>query len=184
MPPRAPEGYTEGGRSCVGVGPPFFSGAMDLERAVAPVVEAAGLELVDVTFRREAGRRILRVTVDREGGVDLGAISLVSERISRRLDVEGFEPGPYSLEVSSPGVERPLRRPADFAGRVGERVRIRVEAGGERETLTGTLLAADEESATVGTDAGERTVRYEDIASARLVVDWGEELRKAKRSTE
>src|SRR5919106_3538082 len=97
-----------------GLAPTLFFGTMELEAVVRPVVEAAGLELVDVTFRREAGRRILRVTVDREGGVDLGAISLVSERISRRLDVEGFEPGPYSLEVSSPGVERPLRRPADF----------------------------------------------------------------------
>ena len=159
-------------------------GAMDLEALVAPVVEAAGLDLVDVEMRSEGKRRILRVTVDRQGGLDLDTIAEVSERVSRRLDVEGFDPGPYSLEVSSPGVERPLRRPADFAGRVGERVRIRVEAGGERETLTGTLLAVDEESATVGTDAGERTVRYEDIASARLVVDWGEELRKAKRSTE
>jgi ribosome maturation factor RimP len=157
---------------------------MDLEALVAPVVEAAGLDLVDVELRREEKRRVLRVTVDREGGLDLDTIAEVSERVSRRLDVEGFDPGPYSLEVSSPGVERPLRRPSDFAGRVGQHVRIRVESEAGRETLTGTLVAAGEETATIDTPSGERTVRYEDISSARLVVDWDEELRRAKRSKE
>jgi ribosome maturation factor RimP len=147
---------------------------MDLERAVAPVVDAAGLELVDVTFRREAGRRVLRVTVDREGGVDLGAISEVSERISRRLDVEGFEPGPYALEVSSPGVERPLRRPADFARRVGEKVRVKTYRPVEdARSHTGTILAASDEDVTIVTDAGERRLPFEDIASARTVFEWG-----------
>ncbi len=155
---------------------------MDLEALLAPVVEAAGMNLVDVEMGREGNRRVLRVTVDREGGLDLDTITEVSERLSRRLDVEGFDPGPYSLEVSSPGVERPLRTPADFADRIGQRVRVRVAAGGGRETLTGTLLEAGEDAATVGTESGERTVRYADMASARLVVDWDEELKRAKRS--
>lgn len=155
---------------------------MDLERAVAPVVEAAGLELVDVTFRREAGRRILRVTVDREGGVDLGAISLVSERISRRLDVEGFEPGPYSLEVSSPGVERPLRRPADFARRIGEKIRVKTHRPvDDARSHTGTIVAATDEEVTIATGSGERRLPLEDIASARTVFEWGPKAPK-KRS--
>jgi len=167
----------------VGVGPPFFSGAMDLERAVAPVVEAAGLELVDVSFRREAGRRVLRVTVDREGGVDLDAIAGVSERISRRLDVEGFEPGPYALEVSSPGVERPLRRPGDFARRVGEKARVKTHApiDGAR-THTGTILGATEHEVTLATESGERRVPFDAIASARTVFEWGPATAPRKRS--
>jgi hypothetical protein len=92
---------------------------MDLEALVAPVVEAAGLNLVDVDMGREGKRRVLRVTVDREGGLDLDTIAEVSERVSRRLDLEGFDPGPYSLEVSSPGVERPRPPPAPGAGRGG-----------------------------------------------------------------
>lgn len=155
---------------------------MDLERAVAPVVDAAGLELVEVTFRREAGRRVLRVTVDREGGVDLGAISEVSERISRRLDVEGFEPGPYSLEVSSPGVERPLRRPADFTRRIGEKVRVKTHRPVEdARSHTGTILAANDDQVTIATEAGERRLPFEDIASARTVFEWGPSAPK-KRS--
>ena len=63
---------------------------MDLEGLVRPVIEAAGLEFVEVSLARESGRRILRVYVDREGGVDLDAIAMVSERLSRRLDLEAY----------------------------------------------------------------------------------------------
>ena len=146
---------------------------MDLEPVVRPVVEATGLELVDLSFRREGGRRILRVTIDREGGVDLDTISETSQRISRRLDVEGFDPGPYNLEVSSPGLERPLRAAADFSRRVGEKVKVRtsVPVEGSR-THVGTLLAAGEKDVTIETDSGRRTVALEDISSARTVFDW------------
>ena len=150
---------------------------------VRPVVEAVGLELVEVAFGREHGRRVLRVTVDREGGVDLDAITEASERISRRLDVEEFDPGPYQLEVSSPGVERPLRSPPDFARSVGDRVRVRTAAPLEgSRTHTGTLVAAGDQEVTIATDGGERTIGYEDIASARTVFDWEAELKTKKRS--
>ena len=154
--------------------PLFFSGAMDLEQVVTTVVERAGMELVDVTFRREGGGKILRVTVDRDGGVDLDAISEVSGRISRRLDVEGFDPGPYSLEVSSPGVERPLRRPADFARQVGRKVKVKTTEPVDGERVhTGTLVEAGAEGIAIATERGERRLAYADIASARTVFEWG-----------
>ncbi len=154
---------------------------MDVEALVRPVVESAGLELVEVTFRKEGGRRILRVTVDREGGVDLDTISQTSERVSRRLDLEGFEPGPYSLEVSSPGIERPLRSPIDFERRVGERVKVKTAqpVRGSR-THTGALVSADAEAIVIATDGGELRVPYADVASARTVFDWGEGNRSTK----
>ena len=83
--------------------------AMDAETLVRPVVEGAGLELVDVSFGGAGGRRVLRVVVDRPEGLDLGAIAELSEKIARRLDLEDFGDGRYELEVSSPGIERPLR---------------------------------------------------------------------------
>jgi ribosome maturation factor RimP len=156
---------------------------MDLEALVAPVVEAAGLDLVDVELRREGKRRVLRVTVDREGGLDLDTIAEVSERVSRRLDVEGFDPGPYALEVSSPGVERPLRGPGDFGRHVGQEVRVRTsEPVGGARVHRGRLIAAGEDSVTIATDDGERTVAYGNVAAARTVVDWDEALKRAKRS--
>ncbi len=141
---------------------------------IGPVVEAAGMELVDVTFRREHGGKVLRVLIDREGGVDLDAIATVSERVSRRLDVEGFDPGPYSLEVSSPGLERPLRRPEDFARRIGEKVRVKTfEAVEGSRSHIGTIAGATEDAVTVDTDAGARRLPYDAISSARTVFEWG-----------
>ena len=147
---------------------------MDLEGLVRPAVEAVGLDLVEVSFHREQGRRVLRVFVDREGGVDLEAISQASERVSRRLDLEGFAPGPYTLEVSSPGVERPLRGPLDFSRRVGEKVKVKTARPVEgARSLTGTIVAAGTSDVRIATEAGERSVSYDDITSARTVFEWG-----------
>ena len=161
---------------------------MDLEPVIKSVVEHDGLELVEVNFGMESGRRVLRVTIERpDGGLDLDAIAAESERISRRLDLEGFEPGPYSLDVSSPGLERPLRpqRPQDFIRRVGSRVKIRVAAAGERaETLTGTIAGADQQGVTVASGSGERRVSYADILRARTVFDWGDAKRQSNEARE
>ena len=141
---------------------------------MGPVVEAMGLELVDATFRGEGGRRVLRVTVDRQGGVDLDTIAAASERVSRRLDVEDFGEGPYTLEVTSPGVERPLKKPGDFAKRIGEKVKVKTRAPVEgARSHTGELVAAGEETVMIATEQGERLIRHEDIASARTVFEWG-----------
>ena len=150
---------------------------MDAEGLVRPVVESAGLELVDVAMQREQGRRTLRVIVDREAGIDLEAVSEISERISRRLDLEGFNPGPYSLEVSSPGLERPLREPRDFSRHVGERVKVKTFRPVEgSKNLSGRLVEAGPDRVRISTEAGERAVSYGEIASARTMVDWNEEL--------
>jgi ribosome maturation factor RimP len=156
---------------------------MDVEALLRPVVEAAGLELVDAAFTRERGRRVLRVTVDREsGGIDLDTIAEVSGRISRRLDLEDVASGPYDLEVSSPGVERPLKRPRDFQRHTGEKVKVRsAEPVDGSRTHTGTLEGADEEGIVVRTEAGDRRLRYQDMASARTVFEWGPAERSVKR---
>lgn len=156
---------------------------MDVEGLVRPVVEAAGMELVEVAATRDRGRRILRVTVDREGGVGLDEISELSERLSRRLDLEGYDPGggPYALEVSSPGLERPLRTPRDFQRRVGERVRVRTRGAVDgARTHEGALVSADGEAIVVAAAGGERRIPYGEIRSARTVVDWESELRSRK----
>lgn len=147
---------------------------MDLETTIGPVVEGMGLELVEATFRKEGGRRVLRVTVDREGGVDLDTIADASEKVSRRLDAVDFGDAAYTLEVSSPGLERPLRRPGDFARRVGEKVKVKTFApiDGAR-SHTGDILAADDEGVTVRVDGEERRLAWDQISSARTVFEWG-----------
>jgi ribosome maturation factor RimP len=152
------------------------------ESAVRPVVEAAGLELVDVIFRREAGRRVLRVVVDSPRGVDLDRIAGLSERLSRRLDLEGFSPGPYSLEVSSPGIERTLSRPADYARQVGSTLKVKTLEPVEGSRVhQGVLVSYEGDAIAIAEDAGEVWVPIGLISSARTVADWSEELKRSNR---
>lgn len=147
---------------------------MDAEALVRPVVESAGLELWEVTFRKEEGRMVLRVTVDRDGGVDVDTISETSERLSRRLDLEDFGRGRYRLEVSSPGLERPLRQPRHFQRSVGEQVKVKtVEPVEGSKIHAGALVSADAEAIVIATDGGELRVPYANVASARTVFEWG-----------
>ena len=143
---------------------------MDVASLIRPVVESTGLELIEVTWNQG----LLRVVVDRDGGVDLDTIAAVSEKVSRRLDLEDFGFGRYTLEVSSPGLERHLRDARDFMKRVGEKVKVKAnlpEEGGL--ALTGTIVEADEEAVTIRSDEAERRVAYPFIRSARTVFEWG-----------
>lgn len=158
---------------------------MDAEALVRPVIEQAGFEFVELATTREHGRKVLRVVVDRPGGVDLDALSQLSATVSRHLDQEGYEDGPYGLEVSSPGIERPLKRPEHFARSVGEQVKVKTTApmAGSR-THTGTLVSADEDAIVIATTdgdggSGDLRVPYADIVSARTVVDWDAELKRS-----
>ena len=147
---------------------------MDVEALVGPVVEASGLELWEVSFRGEGGRSVLRVSVDREGGVDLDTIAAVSERLSRRLDLEDFGPRGYTLEVSSPGLERPLRTPGHFGRSVGQKVKVKTkEPVSGSKVHEGALVSAYAEAIVVASEGGELRVPYADIASARTVFEWG-----------
>jgi ribosome maturation factor RimP len=133
---------------------------------IEPLVTSTGLELVDV----EHGPGLLRVILDREGGIDLEAITTASEQISDLLDVHDPVPGRYSLEVLSPGVERPLRTPGEFQRFIGETVAIRTHATVEGDRrVQGELTEADDESIVV---AGRR-LAYDEIERARTVFEWG-----------
>ena len=128
----------------------------DLFAALQPVVVAAGLELVDVEMKSG----VLQVTVDREGGVDLEALTDANRAVSTVLDELDPIPGRYSLEVSSPGIERPLRTPAHFAKAVGATVTVktRPQVPGERR-LRGTLVASDDDGFTLAVEGYRRRAR-------------------------
>jgi ribosome maturation factor RimP len=147
--------------------------ADNVRALVEPVCTDLGLELVDV----ELAGGVLRVTIDREGGVDIEAISLVTRETSRLLDHHDPVPGRYTLEVSSPGLERTLRTPTHFAKAIGRTVRVKTKPSVEGERrLDGVLVLADDEGIEVaeGDAAGpRRRVAYDDIERARTVFEWG-----------
>jgi ribosome maturation factor RimP len=140
---------------------------------VEPVVAAEGVDLFDL----EQAGPVLRVTIDREGGVDIDAIARVTRAVIRALDEHDPIAGGYTLEVSSPGLERPLRTPAHFGWAVGRVVSVKTVPDhpvGRR--LTGTLVAADDTGVTLATEdrpAEPVQLAYGDIEKARTVFDWG-----------
>ena len=158
----------------------------DLIPVLEPVLAAADLELVDLELRSG----VLLVTVDRPGGVDLQALTDANRAVSTVLDELDTIPGRYTLEVSSPGVERTLRTPAHFAKAVGETVTVktRPQVPGDRR-LRGRLVAADADGLELEVDGAPGTpvrLAYSDIDKARTVFQWGPEPRakgsKAKAS--
>ncbi len=135
-----------------------------------PVVEGLGLELWDVEYVREGGRRILRVYIDRDGGVSTEHCEAVSRALDPLLDEADPIEEAYVLEVSSCGLERPLKRPQDFERFIGSPVVVKFYAAqkGQRET-SGVLTAYDGETLTLD---GERVISMRDIALTHLKFEW------------
>ncbi len=142
--------------------------------AAEPILSSLGLELVDVEFEGAGRARTLRLSVDRQGGVDLDALAEATAPVSDALDAADAVAGPYNLELSSPGVERPLRRPSEFRRFVGTTVSVKTQepvAGARRHR--GLLAAADEDGIDLEVDGAARRFTYDAIASARTVFEWG-----------
>jgi ribosome maturation factor RimP len=143
----------------------------DATRAVVlAAIEPLDVELYDL----EHAGGILRVTVDRPGGIDIDAVAEVTRAVSRALDDADPIPGSYHLEVSSPGLERTLRTPAHWQSAIGERVKVKMRADvdGERR-LEGTVASVAEREVTVDVDGDPRVVGLDDVERARTVFEWG-----------
>jgi ribosome maturation factor RimP len=145
---------------------------------VVPIASDLGLELYDLEQRGGTMRVTLDTPPGSPGGVTLDDLALASRLISRELDAHDPVPGHYTLEVTSPGVERALRTPAHFRREIGKVVAIRLsDVGHDERRVTGTLIAADDTSATVAVDGPEgpvpRTVAYDQIDRAKTVFEWG-----------
>ena len=148
-----------------------------LQSLVEPVVTGQGYELVDVEFKNELGSWVLRVYIDNpraEGGVGLDDCAQVSRELSAVLDVEDAVPGHYSLEVSSPGLNRPLKKEADFARFLGKKAKIRTRhpVGESRRNFSGTLVEVA--GGKVKIDVGDQVceVPVDDVEKANLVYEF------------
>jgi ribosome maturation factor RimP len=144
---------------------------------VAPIASDLGLDIYDIEQRGGTLRVTLDTPAGSEGGVTLDTLALASRLVSRELDHHDPVPGHYTLEVSSPGVERTLRTPDHFRREVGKVVSIRLaDVGHDDRRFSGLLTAADETTATVTFDTpdgpAERTVRYDQIDRAKTVFEW------------
>lgn len=168
-----------------------MSDATVLERVrdlVAPIASDLQLDLYDV--ERRGGT--LRVTLDTppgsDGGVDLDQLALATRLISRELDHTDPVPGKYTLEVTSPGLERSLRTPAHFRREVGKVLNVRLrDVDAESRRLQGELVAADDRTATIRVDVDgelvDRVVELDTIDRARTVFEWGPQPKPGGKKT-
>ncbi len=149
-----------------------MSTADQVSDLVTPLLAASGTEVVDV----ELAGTVLTITIDRTGGLGLDALAAATRAVSRCLDEHDPIDGSYTLEVSSPGLERKLRRPDHFRRAVGEQITVKTVPGTEGERrVTGLLTQADDDGVVVAPAGGgtDRRLAYEEIERARTVFDWG-----------
>jgi ribosome maturation factor RimP len=145
-----------------------------VRQLVAPIAADLGLDLYDLEQRGATLRITLDTPAGAAAGVSLDTLALASRLMSKELDQHDPIPSRYTLEVSSPGVERTLRVPAHFQREVGKVVAIRLaNVDAESRRLQGTLVAANGETVTVRTADGDRQLRYADIDRAKTVFEWG-----------
>ncbi|MDA8211741.1 MAG: ribosome maturation factor RimP [Clostridia bacterium] len=144
-----------------------------VEAMVLPIVQELNLELVDVEFVKEGAHWYLRVFLDKDGGIDVEDCSSVSEQLSQLLDEQDPIPQAYMLEVSSPGLDRPLKKQADFAKYAGRLVRVKTYApvDGKKE-LVGELKGLEGEDVVLTVEGREVRIPWERAASIRLEIEF------------
>ena len=144
-----------------------------VEALAIPVLEEIGLELVEVQFRREQSGWVLRLVIDKQEGVSLDDCAAVSREIGQLLDIEDFIDQAYNLEVSSPGLNRPLKSMADFQRFTGRMAKIKtIEPISGEHVFVGRILQASEETIIVEVGRREVTIPFAQVSKARLEVEF------------
>ncbi|MCI8715973.1 MAG: ribosome maturation factor RimP [Oscillospiraceae bacterium] len=142
-------------------------------KLAAPAVEAAGCELWDVEYVREAGSWYLRLYIDKEGGVDILDCEKISREVSDLLDEADPIEGSYTFEVSSAGAERALKRPGDFARFMGSPVAVKLyRARDGRKEFAGVLAGYEDGNITVTVGDAAITFAKEEVALCRLRIEF------------
>lgn len=132
-------------------------------------VEGCGLQLYDIVTVKENDQNIFRVLITSKEGVNLDQCAQVSQLISPILDVNEPMNGNYNLEVSSPGIERKLKKPEHFQASIGENVKVKDIA---TEVYKGKLIEADDEKIVIETEFGQEQIKYDMILSASTYFQW------------
>jgi len=147
-----------------------------LEEQLTARLEAAGFELVVLEYHRTRRRSLLRLRIDRPGGVTIEECARMSAHIGAWLEVEDPFPGAYQLEVSSPGINRPLVRRSDFERFAGQTVRITFrENSGPKKTIVGELQGLQEERVQVMVGTVLQEIPFPAISKAQLQYRWADE---------
>jgi len=146
---------------------------------VTGIIEPLNVALVDIEYKREGRNMVLRLFLEKEAGITLDDCADVSRQLSDILDVEDFMPEHYTLEVSSPGICRPLKKVADYERFVGHLVKVKTfdivldDAGNKRKTFVGKLTGVENQAITMHLTEGQHaTVPLDKVAKANLEFEF------------
>jgi ribosome maturation factor RimP len=138
-----------------------------------PILSNEGMELVEIEYRRESKGWVLRLYIDKEKGVTLDDCTRISQEVGRSLDVEDFISTPYTLEVSSPGLARSLRKEKDFMKYRNHMVRVKTfDPLGNRRQFKGKLLGVSGNRIEIEIDREIFQIPLSNVAKANLEIDW------------
>ncbi len=144
-----------------------------IQALVEPILADQGMELVELTCRPHGGPLLVRLLVDKVGGVTIQRCAQVNRLIGNALEAAGVIEGNYTIEVSSPGLDRPLVSKRDFERALGEELCVDLSVGdGRSKELRGMLLAVQPEALVLNTPAGNVTVSLTQIRTAKKALRW------------
>lgn len=144
-----------------------------LEPVVEKKLASLGYELYDLKLLKAGSRSILRLFIDKKGGITIDDCQKASNELSVLLDVENFSQKPYTLEVSSPGIDRPLTTEKDFNRAVGNTIQLRLnKSEGKSNTLYGILTACANGNLTVETQKGIQTISIANVSIGKIEVTF------------
>lgn len=142
---------------------------MTLEESIKIAVEGCGAKLYDIAQLKENDKNIFRVSITAPDGVNLEKCAEISRILSPLLDVNEPMHGKYNLEVSSPGIERRLKKLEHFEASIGDKVKIKDY---NKDTIKGTISKVEDEKIYLSTEHGEEVVSYDEISSANTYFEW------------
>lgn len=144
-----------------------------VEELVTPIIDENQFELVDVEYVKEGANWYLRVYADKEGGININDCVLISRALEAKLDEEDFIADAYILEVSSPGLGRPLKKDKDFKRSIGQAVELKLyKAEDKQKEFEGILIDYSDDTVTLEIDDSEKVFERKNIAMIRLAIDF------------
>jgi len=143
------------------------------EELLTPIVDSKSFELVDVEYVKEGGTWYLRGYIDKPGGITVNDCEAVSREFSEKLDEKDFIDDSYIMEISSPGLDRPLKKEKDYQRSLGRLIEVRTYRPiDKRKEFRGVLKAYDEDTVTIEEDGSDITFQKKDTALVRLAIDF------------
>lgn len=144
-----------------------------IDTLIEPILAEAGVELVELALKGVPGNRVIQIFIDvAEGRVTVGQCQSVSRQVAAIFEEEDFIDGKYRLEVSSPGVERPLKTARDFQKNIGRQVTVKYWLGDDKKTLQGKIEAVDDVAVQVSVGKQVTKIPLEMIRKAKIVLKW------------